>query len=94
MVDFYTAMLGGLFILTIQATFALMQRPRDGGKLADNRLWLLFYVIITFALSTVGVAANCKYTEMIWIDLRDVSGPIALIQNELDYSINVVAIVW
>jgi hypothetical protein len=71
-----------------------MQRPRGGGQIARNRRWLLFYVIITFALSTIGFAANSKYTEMIWIDLRDVSGPIALIQNELDYSINVVAIVW
>jgi hypothetical protein len=38
---------------------------------------------------------NAKYTQMIWIDLRDIQGgPAWLIENELDYSINVVAIAW
>ncbi|OJA14999.1 hypothetical protein AZE42_07803, partial [Rhizopogon vesiculosus] len=81
---------GGFFILTVQAASSLMQRPRNGGKIADNRLWLLFYIFITFVLGTVGFAANAKYTEMIWIDLRDApGGPVALIENELDYSINI-----
>jgi hypothetical protein len=70
-----------------------MQRPRYGGKIAENRYWLLFYVLSTFVLGTVGFAANAKYTEMIWIDLRDApGGPAALIEDELDYSINIVAI--
>jgi len=87
-------MLGGFFILTIQAVIALMQRPRMGGKIAENRLWLLFYVIITFITCTIGVAANSKYTEMIWIDLPNTSvGPSTLIDDELNYSINIVAIV-
>jgi len=87
-------MLGGFFVLTAQAVSALMQRPPVGGKVAEHRLWLLFYVIITFISCTIGVAANSKYTEMIWIDLRNTSGgPSALINDELDYSINIVAIV-
>jgi hypothetical protein len=96
MVDFCTTCaIGGFFILTVQAASALIQRPRSGGKIAKNRLWLLFYIFITFVLGTVGFAGNSKYTEMIWIDLRDApGGPAALIENELDYSINVMAIAW
>jgi hypothetical protein len=72
-----------------------MQRPRSGGKIAQNRYWLLSYVFITFVLGTICFAVNAKYTQMIWIDLRDIQGgPAWLIENELDYSINVVAIAW
>jgi hypothetical protein len=72
-----------------------MQRPRRCGNIAENRYCLLFYVFITFVLGTVGFAGNAKYTEMIWIDLRDVpGGPVWLIENELDYSINVVVVAW
>jgi len=72
-----------------------MQRPRHGGKIAENRYWLLFYVFITFVLGTVGFAGNARYTEMIWIDLRDIpGGPAWLIENELSYPINVVAVAW
>ncbi|KAG1894027.1 uncharacterized protein F5891DRAFT_985375 [Suillus fuscotomentosus] len=36
-----------------------------------------------------------KYTEVIWIDLRDTpSDPIALIENSMHYRINFVAILW
>jgi len=84
---------GGFFVLTVQAASALMQRPRHGGSIAENRYCLLFYVFITFVLGTVGFAGNAKYTEMIWIDLRDApGGPVWLIENELDYSINVVVV--
>jgi hypothetical protein len=70
-----------------------MQRPRCGGKIANNRLVLLFYIFITFALGTICHAANAKFTEMIWIDLRDApGGPLALIENALDYRINIVAL--
>jgi hypothetical protein len=70
-----------------------MQRPRNGGAIADHRRALLFYIFITFVLMTISFAANAKYTEMIWIDLRDIpGGPLTLIQNELDYSINVLAL--
>ncbi|KAG1866170.1 hypothetical protein F4604DRAFT_1779065 [Suillus subluteus] len=70
-----------------------MQRPRHGGKIAEHRFTLLAYVFITFVLGTIGFAANAKYTEMIWIDLRGTpGGPVALIENEMNYSINVMAI--
>ncbi|KAG1880213.1 hypothetical protein F4604DRAFT_1578925 [Suillus subluteus] len=85
--------LGIFTLLTVQAATALMQRPRYGGKIANNRLVLLFYIFITFALGTIGCAANARYTEMIWIDLRDApGGPLALIENSLHYRINVMAL--
>ncbi|KAG1796494.1 uncharacterized protein BJ212DRAFT_1489317 [Suillus subaureus] len=65
---------GGFFILTVQAAATLMRRPQHGGKIADHRLALLPYVLITFVLGTIGFAANAKYTQMIWIDLRDTPG--------------------
>ncbi|KAG0694486.1 hypothetical protein DFH29DRAFT_1034005 [Suillus ampliporus] len=81
---------GVFFLLTVQAWIALMQHPQYGGK---NRRGLLFYIFITFVLQTIGLAANAKYTVMIWIDLRDApGGPVALIEHELDYGINVLAI--
>jgi hypothetical protein len=41
-------------------------------------------------LGAIGFAANAKYTQMIWADLRDSpSGPPALILGELDYWIKV-----
>ncbi|KAG1736574.1 hypothetical protein EDB19DRAFT_1910230 [Suillus lakei] len=84
---------GGFFILTVQAAIALMQRPRHGGKIADHRFALLAYVFITFVFGTIGFAANAKYTQMIWIDLRDApGGPATLIEDEMNYSINVLAI--
>jgi hypothetical protein len=86
---------GGFLILTVQAAIALVQRPRHGGKIADHRFSLLAYVFITFILGTIGFAANAKYTEVIWIDLRDApGGPSRLIEEEMNYSINVVAISW
>jgi hypothetical protein len=86
---------GGFFILTVQAAISLMQRPRHGGKIAENRFSLLAYVFITFILATIGFAANAKYTQMIWIDLRDTpGGPVTLIEDEMNYPINVMAIAW
>ncbi|KAG2338743.1 hypothetical protein BDR05DRAFT_968883 [Suillus weaverae] len=84
----------GIFtLLTVQAATALMQRPRYGGKIANNRLVLLFYIFITFALGTICYAANARYTEMIWVDLRDTpGGPLALIESALDYRINVMGL--
>jgi hypothetical protein len=84
---------GIYFLLTIQAWIALMQQPRYGGKIANNRLALLFYVFVTFALGTISSAANAKYTEMIWIDLRDApGGPLALIEGFMNYRINFIAL--
>jgi hypothetical protein len=74
-----------------------MQPARDGAtrRVVENRLWLLFYVIITFVSGTVGFAANTRYTEIIWIDHRDTpGGPGVLIEDELNYPINIVAVVW
>ncbi|KAG1736649.1 uncharacterized protein EDB91DRAFT_500893 [Suillus paluster] len=84
---------GIFFLLTVLAGIALMQRPRYGVKIADHRSALLFYIFITFVLGTVCFAANTKFTEMIWIDLRDApGGPAALIEDEMKYRINVLAI--
>jgi hypothetical protein len=82
----------GVFtLLTVQAAIALMQRPRYGGKIANNRFVLLLYIFITFALGTIDYAANARYTEMIWIDLRDIpGGPLALIESYMDFRINVI----
>ncbi|KAG2128758.1 uncharacterized protein EDB93DRAFT_1047118, partial [Suillus bovinus] len=85
---------GMYFVLTVQAWNALMQRPRHGGKIADHRYALLFYVFITFVLTTISFGMNAKYTEMIWIDLRDTpGGPFALIENYMSYRINFIALV-
>ncbi|KAG1785351.1 uncharacterized protein HD556DRAFT_1249971 [Suillus plorans] len=84
---------GVYLLLTVQAVTALMQRPRRGQKIADNRRMLLCYILITFALATISFACNTKYTVMIWIDLRDApGGPVALIKNVMYYRINFVAI--
>ncbi|KAG2036202.1 hypothetical protein BDR03DRAFT_465532 [Suillus americanus] len=84
---------GMFFLLTIQAWTALMQQPRLGGKIADHRLALLFYVFITFVLGTISSAVNAKYTEMIWIDLRDTpGGPLVLIEDYMSYRINFIGL--
>ncbi|KAG1774360.1 hypothetical protein EV702DRAFT_974896 [Suillus placidus] len=81
---------GVFFLLTVQSCIALMRWPQYG---AGRRLALLFYVVVTFVLRTISVAANTKYTEMIWIDLRNVpGGPLALIEDEMHYRINVLAL--
>lgn len=56
---------------------------------------LLGYVWITFVLATIGFGGNARYTQMIWIDLRDApGGPAALILDETDYWINMMALTW
>ncbi|KAG2153938.1 hypothetical protein DEU56DRAFT_878495 [Suillus clintonianus] len=90
--DLCTA-IGTFFFLTVQAWIALMQRPRYGGKIAEHRHALLFYVFITFVLGTISFAMHAKYTEMIWIDNRDApGGPLALIKNYMSNDINVLAL--
>jgi hypothetical protein len=87
--------IGAYLLLTVQAMIALMQRPRHGQKIANNRRTLLCYTLITFALGTISFACNTKYTEIIWIDLRDTpGGPVALIENAMYYRINFLAICW
>jgi len=85
--------IGIFFLLTIQSLVALTRRPRQGGKIADNRLALVFYIVITFILGTISFAANARFTQMIWIDLRDVpGGALGLIENEMNYRINILAL--
>lgn len=84
---------GVFFLLTVQSCMALMQPSRHGRSIAGHRPVLIFYVFITFVLRTLSVAANAKYTEMIWIDLRDKpGGPVGLIENEMPYRINILAL--
>ncbi|KAH8116725.1 hypothetical protein DFH11DRAFT_1687622 [Phellopilus nigrolimitatus] len=92
-------LLGGIsygiyFLLTIQSFIALYRTPQH---LSDNskqkQVAMLGYVAITFILATIGFAGNAKYTQMIWIDLRNApGGPAALIDLELDYWINRMAL--
>ncbi|KAI6047506.1 hypothetical protein EDC04DRAFT_2864563 [Pisolithus marmoratus] len=83
---------GILLLLTFQAAAAILSRRRHRNG-AVYRPWLLAYVFVTFILATIGFAANVKFTEMIWIDLRDApGGPVALIEDELNYWINVMAL--
>ncbi|KAL4074357.1 hypothetical protein V8B97DRAFT_1864600 [Scleroderma yunnanense] len=83
---------GMLFLLTIQTAKIILHRRRHGQSVVRHP-WLLGYICITFVLATIGFAGNVKYTEMIWIDLRDApGGPAALIEDELNYSINLMAL--
>jgi hypothetical protein len=87
--------IGVYLLLTVQAVTALLQRPRHGQKIANNRRTLLYYTLITFALETISFACNARYTEMIWIDLRGApGGPVALIHNVMEYPVNFMAICW
>ncbi|KAF9237212.1 hypothetical protein BU15DRAFT_88819 [Melanogaster broomeanus] len=57
---------GMFFVLTIQATTALTQRPRGGSTSNNNRWMLLAYVWITFVLATLDywiniMALSCYY---------------------------------
>ncbi|KAG2365377.1 hypothetical protein BDR07DRAFT_1398885 [Suillus spraguei] len=86
---------GVYLLITVQTLIALMQRPRYGQKIANNRRVLLCYTLITFVFGTISFACNTKYTEVIWIDFRDApGGPVALIENEMHYRINFMAICY
>ncbi|KAG2745597.1 hypothetical protein P692DRAFT_201067967 [Suillus brevipes Sb2] len=84
---------GVYFLLTVQAVTALLQRPRHGQEIANGRRTLLYYTLITFSLETISFSCNARYTETIFIDLRDApGGPVALIHNAMKYRINFLAI--
>lgn len=86
---------GIYFLLTVQAWMALMQphRRRHGGRNAEQRLALLFYVFITFVLASISTGLNIKYTQMIWIDNRDApGGPVALIKDYMSLRMNFIAL--
>ena len=88
-------LLGIFFLLTIEATVALNRRPCHGGQTAHHRPMFLSYIWITFVLATIGFSGNARFTEMIWIDLRDApGGPTALILDEFNYWINVMSLAW
>ncbi|KAF8587766.1 hypothetical protein K439DRAFT_1630386 [Ramaria rubella] len=77
---------GILTVLTIQCFYAILTQSERGcaNLKAERRTrWkLLLYIFVTFALATVGFAANAKYSEMIWIDSRNSpQGPEGLIQD-------------
>ncbi|EIW75970.1 hypothetical protein CONPUDRAFT_169199 [Coniophora puteana RWD-64-598 SS2] len=84
----------GIFvILSYQAGRQVLRRPRFGAVRPQNRKRIFVYIVTTFVLATIGFAGNVKYTEMIWIDLRDTpGGPSALIINELQYWVNLMAL--
>jgi hypothetical protein len=85
--------IGAFSLLTIQSLLALTRRPRSGGKIADHRLVLVLYIVITFTLGTISTAAGAKYTQMIFIDLRDApGGPLALIENAGHHRITILAL--
>ncbi|KAG2135106.1 hypothetical protein DEU56DRAFT_949454 [Suillus clintonianus] len=87
------ALYGIYFLLTAQAWIALMQRPRDGEKIAEHRRALLFYVFITFALGSVKFGVDVKYTERILITFRDAPGdPLPRIKHYTNWRANVLAL--
>ena len=87
--------IGAFLVLTVQSLIALTRRPRHGGKIADHRLALISYILITFVLVTISTAGNAKYTEMIWIDLRDApGGPLKLVKTAWSYRVNIMALCW
>lgn len=59
-----------LFVLIIQALQALLARPRSGKR----SWWLVAYVFVILALSTIGVGGNAKFIEMTYIDDRNYPG--------------------
>ncbi|KAI0930492.1 hypothetical protein AcW1_009161 [Taiwanofungus camphoratus] len=97
---------GIYFVLTIQAFHTVWNGPikhsfRSGSsrsltwrqRVFDRSSILLAYICITFVLATIGFAGNAKYSQMIWIDLRNrPGGPAALIEDELDFWINRMAL--
>ncbi|EJC99616.1 uncharacterized protein FOMMEDRAFT_148537 [Fomitiporia mediterranea MF3/22] len=79
-------------ILTIQTSSALLRNKRYAENTHMRKVFL-FYIAVTFVLATIGFSGNVKYTEMIWIDLRDSpGGTTSLINLEMDYWINRMAL--
>jgi len=52
----------------------------------------VLYTVVTFALVTIGSAANAKYSQIIWIDMRDTAaGPEGSIVDETGNWLNKMA---
>ena len=88
---------GIYFLLTIQAAYSVLQKTRETSSKSkgNQQLLMLSYIFITFVLATIGFAGNAKYTQMIWVDLRNApGGPALLIDLELNYWINRLALAW
>ncbi|TFK32559.1 hypothetical protein BDQ12DRAFT_585717, partial [Crucibulum laeve] len=87
---------GIFFLLSIQSVIAIYRgiRRSSNGKLGKRHGYILIaYVLVTFLLGTIGVAANARYTEDIWINFRgEGRTPEDLILNEFDFWYNRLAI--
>ncbi|KAF8999492.1 hypothetical protein BDQ17DRAFT_1499905 [Cyathus striatus] len=88
---------GIFFILSIQSSLSIVRGMRargTNGKLQPGFGYILLaYVGVTFALGTIGMGANSKYTEDIWINFRaDGRTPEDLIINEFDFWYNRLAV--
>ncbi|KAF5365549.1 hypothetical protein D9757_010922 [Collybiopsis confluens] len=88
--------LGIFFLLSVQASVAVYRGSRSTRRKTNQKIsrLLLAYVGITFILATIGIAANARYTEDIWINFRGQEGwsPENLIDNEFDFWYNRLAI--
>ncbi|KAK7034605.1 hypothetical protein VNI00_012236 [Paramarasmius palmivorus] len=87
---------GIYFVLTIEACISLYRnnRSKSGRALGNTTSYILLsYVITTFILFAMTTAANARYTEDIWINLRAHKSPEELIMNEFDYWYNRMAVV-
>ncbi|KIK56948.1 hypothetical protein GYMLUDRAFT_247480 [Collybiopsis luxurians FD-317 M1] len=83
---------GIFFLFTIQASLAVY---RTRSKHSKRMTRILFtYIGVTFVLATIGVAANARYTEDIWINFRGQPewDPGFLIENEFNYWYNRLAV--
>ncbi|KAK7045943.1 hypothetical protein VNI00_006938 [Paramarasmius palmivorus] len=82
---------GIYFLLSIQASI-VVRRSRRSSRLGKWKARLLYlYIIATLLLSTLGFACNARYTEDIWINMAHKGTPEDLIEYELDFWWNRVA---
>ncbi|KAF8991795.1 hypothetical protein BDQ17DRAFT_1254539 [Cyathus striatus] len=87
---------GIFFILSVQACQSIVRGMRSRGTTAlRSKLGfiLLGYVILTFLLGSIGMGANARYTEDIWINYQaEGRTPVDLIINEFEFWYNRMAI--
>ncbi|TFK32556.1 hypothetical protein BDQ12DRAFT_772932 [Crucibulum laeve] len=85
---------GIFFLLSIQSCVSIFRGLRSPRNTLRRPLAyaLLFYVSFTFILGTVGIGANARYTEDIWINFRGWRTPDDLITHEFEFWENRLAI--
>ncbi|KIK51358.1 hypothetical protein GYMLUDRAFT_50595 [Collybiopsis luxurians FD-317 M1] len=87
---------GIFFLLSIQASIAVYRSSRSRHQRSNKRTTRILqaYIGVTFILATIGVGANARYTEDIWINFRGQEGwsPDLLIENEFNYWYNRLAV--